>query len=122
MPLMSIWEEGSPTETEWAPRGEKVRPEDGATVRRWSRAWYDLASQLEHTEDRYEVTRNSEVIALEHHRRSPATRWYTREQVVELYHQAGFTGVQFLKFDAVIASASEDDKTYLAVGRHTPPA
>lgn len=117
MPFMNIWDEGNPTETEWAPRGEKIRPEDGATVRRWSRAWYDLASQLEHTEDRYEVTLNGEVVTSELHRRSPATRWYTRDQVARLYRQAGFADIQFFKFDAVIAPASEDDKTYLAVGR-----
>jgi SAM-dependent methyltransferase len=116
MPFMSIWNEGDPVEAEWKQTGEKVRPEDGAIVRRWSRAWYDLANQLEHTEDRYEITVNGEAITSEHHRRSPATRWYTREQVARLYREAGFADVQFFKFDAVIAPAGEADTTYLAVG------
>ena len=55
-PFMSIWEEGDPLERDWEPTGEQVRPEDGAVVRRWSRTWYDPASQLEYTEDRYEVS------------------------------------------------------------------
>src|SRR3989304_7150365 len=70
--------------------GGRARPEDGAVVRRWSRADYDAKGQLEHTEDRFEVTLRGAVIAAEHHRRSPATRWYTRAQAEALFAQAGF--------------------------------
>ena len=57
-------------------------------VRRWSRARYEPAAQLEHTEDRYEVTRDGTVIATEAHRRAPATRGYTHVQVRDLYAAA----------------------------------
>src|SRR5919199_2431796 len=57
---------------DWRIAGERPRPEDGALVRRWSRSTYDMAHQLEHTEDCYEVIRDGEVIASEHHARSPA--------------------------------------------------
>lgn len=90
MPFMRIWPEGKPLETEWELNREIVRPEDGATVRRWSRARYDPESQLEHTEDRYEVRLGDQVLASEHHRRSPATRDYTWDQAMELFMDAGF--------------------------------
>jgi ubiquinone/menaquinone biosynthesis C-methylase UbiE len=94
MPFLTIWQEGNPLETDWEPSGEHIRPEDGALVRRWSRNRYDPAGQLEHTEDRYEVSLNGEVIAREHHRRSPATRAYSQEQAVRLYREAGFGDMQ----------------------------
>lgn len=76
---------------EW--QQEVTRPEDGATVRRWSRSTIDRVNQLEHTEDRYDVIRNGEVVASESLSRSPATRIYTQAQVVKLMESAGFTNV-----------------------------
>ncbi|MEK7311863.1 MAG: class I SAM-dependent methyltransferase, partial [Chloroflexota bacterium] len=38
MPFMLIWKEGEPLHGEWKQTGEKVRPEDGALARRWSRS------------------------------------------------------------------------------------
>lgn len=77
---------------EW--QQEVTRPEDGALVRRWSRSTIDRVNQLEHTEDRYDVIRNGEVVASESLSRSPATRIYTQEQVVKVVESAGFTNVQ----------------------------
>ena len=90
MPFMILWKPGDSRATEWRLIVERARPEDGAVVRRWSRADYDAEGQLEHTEDRFEVTLRGAVIAAEHHRRSPATRWYTRAQAEALFAQAGF--------------------------------
>ncbi|MCX6046967.1 MAG: class I SAM-dependent methyltransferase [Chloroflexi bacterium] len=77
---------------EW--QKEVIRPNDGAIVRRWSRSRFDLVNQLEHTEDRYDVVVNGEVVASESLSRSPATRGYTQEQVVKLYEIAGFTNIR----------------------------
>jgi SAM-dependent methyltransferase len=93
MTFMPLWRAGDPIETDWFAHRERIRPEDGATVRRWSRARYDLDAQLEHTEDRYEIARAGVVLAAQEQRRSPATRWYTHEQVRALYAEAGFTDV-----------------------------
>ena len=71
-----------------------VRPTDGAIVRRWSRSRFDLVNQLEHTEDRYDVIVNGEVVESESRSRSPATRGYTQEQAVKLYEAAGFTNMR----------------------------
>ncbi len=115
MSIMVLWREGDPLESGWAPRGEKVRPEDGALVRRRSRARYEPDAQLEHTEDRYEVVRDGEVIAVEEHRRSPATRWYTHAQVRDFYAEAGFVDVQLFR-EWSREPGSPEDRVILAVG------
>lgn len=95
MPFMILWEPGSPTEhDEWKLMVERVRSEDGAVVRRYSKSRYDVTAQLEHTEDRFEVSLNGEIIASEDHARSPATRWYSQAEAKALYEHAGFAGVQ----------------------------
>lgn len=77
---------------EW--QKEVIRPEDGAIVRRWSRSKIDLVNQLEHTEDRYDVIVNGDVVSSESLSRSPATRIYTQDQASELYETAGFTNIR----------------------------
>jgi hypothetical protein len=70
---------------------------------------------LEHTEDRYEILRHGAVIATETHRRSPATRWYTQEQVVRLYQAAGFTTIT-LFHGFTHEPATEHDTLFSALG------
>ena len=84
--------EGPIVSGEW--QQEVTRPEDGAIVRRWSRSTIDRVNQLEHTEDRYDVIVNGEVMASESLSRSPATRIYTQEQAVKVYASAGFTNIR----------------------------
>lgn len=99
MPLMILVtedEEVNPA-LDWELVAERERPSDGALIRRWSRSTYDRANQLESTEDRYEVVVNGEVVASEHHQRSPATRWYTQAQAIALYEAAGFHNIRLLK-------------------------
>lgn len=115
MPFMVLWREGDPLEEDHPTPRERVRPEDGATVRRWERAWYDPAAQLEHTEDRYEIIRGGAVIATETIRRSPATRWYTHDEVRELYAAAGFVDLQLTR-EWSGEPASPGDTIVTAVG------
>ena len=115
MPFMLIWQEGTPTQTEWVLDGEMERPGDGALIRRWSRARYDLGKQLEHTETRYEVSLEEEIISSEYHSRSPATRWYTQSQARDLYHQSGFTDLM-LYSEFSREPAQEDDTIFSVVG------
>jgi hypothetical protein len=115
MSFMVLWRTGDPLETSWRLVAEQARPADGAAVRRWCRARFDPTQQLEHTEDRYEVVRDGEVIGAETHRRTPATRSYTHTQVRDLYDEAGFVDVQvFREWSATPASA--DDEIVVAVG------
>lgn len=97
MPFMILWS-GETTEHiihgEWKCVAERVRPEDGALVRRWSRSTFDLTQQLEHIDDRFEAIREGAMLASEEHTRSPATRWYTQAQAVALYRETGFTDIR----------------------------
>ena len=97
MSLMLLWTQATPAPvftTAWSGWREAVRASDGATFRRRSRSTFDMAQQLERTEDEYELVRDGRVVAAEAHSRSPATRWYTQEQAVALLREAGFTGVR----------------------------
>jgi SAM-dependent methyltransferase len=92
MSIMTLSQEGDPEE--WRLVRERVRPEDGLMVRRWSRSRYDAATELEHTGDRYELVRDGEVVHTELHERSPATRSYTQAAIAELGRAAGFEDVR----------------------------
>jgi SAM-dependent methyltransferase len=94
MPLMTIWKEGNPLESDYS--REVIRPEDGATIRRWSHSRFDPETGLEHTIDRYEIVKNGQVVQSEEHRQSPATRSYTQTEAVALFEQAGFKDIQVL--------------------------
>lgn len=115
MPFMILWKSGGKHETEWAQTGEKVRDGDGAVVRRWSRARYEPENQLEHTEDRYEVRLGGVVIAEEHHSRSPATRWYGREEAERMFEEAGFSPIHTFR-EFTNEPAGPEDTTFTVVG------
>ena len=72
-------------------------------------------SQLEHTETRYEVSIDGEIVRSEYHSRSPATCWYTQSQAGDLYRQAGFTNLaMFSEFSR--EPAKEEDPVFSVVG------
>lgn len=116
MPFVIFWEEGDPLELEWKMLAEKTRPGDGALVRHWAHAWYEPGDQTQHTEDRYEVLRDGELVESEDHKRSPALRWYTQGQAAQLYQNAGFASVQIYRgFEGVLASAADTVFSILGV-------
>jgi len=92
MPFMTLWKQGDPLESEFV--REIVRPEDGATIRRWQYSRFHPETESEDTIDRYEIIRDGKVITSEEHQQSPGTRSYTQEQAVTLYQQAGFKDIQ----------------------------
>ena len=94
MPFSFEWKPGTPLQTEWEKVFEKVRPEDGLTIRRWAKESFSPEKQLWHTEDRYEILQDDKIILTENHRRSPAGLWYTQAQAVALYEKAGFVDVR----------------------------
>ncbi len=113
MPFMTLWKEGEPLESEFT--REVVRPEDGATIRRWSSVRFEPERELEHSIDRYEILHDGKIIASEEHRQSPATRSYTQEQAVRLYQEAGFTNIQVLR-EFTFEPASPEDMTFSVLG------
>jgi ubiquinone/menaquinone biosynthesis C-methylase UbiE len=118
MPFMVLWTGQADSDLvaeEWKLLRERVRPEDGVLVRRWTRSTFDLANQLEHTEDRYEVLRDGVVVEAEDHARSPATRWYSQDEAVSLYRAAGFVDVQILH-EFSWEPASAEDTLFTVLG------
>lgn len=103
-------------EKDWKLPAEATRPEDGATVRKWSSYRYEVDEQLQHTQDRYEITLNGALVASEHHRRSPAVRFYRQEQAQELFEGAGFTDIRIFR-GSEWKLASAEDSAFTAVGK-----
>lgn len=108
MSLGFIYRPEWPLQTDWSLLFEKPRPGDGAIARRWTRARFSPEEQLWHTDDRYEIEQNGTVIASEEHHRSPAGRWYTQAQAIELYEDAGFADVRVFRGDAPVPATAED--------------
>lgn len=107
MPFMKLWKNGFTSS--WRLTGEKVHLGDGAVVKQWSRNRYDQETQLEHTEDRYEVIREGVTIISETNVRSPATREYTQQQVLDLYTKAGFMDICLYKGFTRLPASAEDE-------------
>lgn len=116
MSFMKMRRTGQPDQFDWIRIGEAVRPEDGATVRRWLRGRFDRATQLEHTEDRYELIVDGAVVHIEHDERSPATREYSLAQSIEMYQAAGLVDVRATS-NFTPDSASDDDHVWCVQGR-----
>ena len=113
MPFMTLWKQGNPLESEYT--REAMRPEDGATVRRWQYSRFDPDTDLEHTIDRYEIVRDGKVTASEEHHQSPATRSYTQEQAVTLYREAGFNDIQVFH-EFTFEPVKPEDETFCVLG------
>ena len=97
--------------SEWRSR-EAVR-KDGATIRNSSRRRYDIPARLEHSEERYEVIVDDEVVATEEYSRLPSARWYTQKESLALLEEAGFEDVrQYAKFTN--ATATNEELTWTA--------
>jgi hypothetical protein len=109
-------EDGHVLVQDWKLLRERVRPEDGAIVRRWSRTRFDRRTGLEDTWDRFETVRDGAVIASEEHSRCPATRDYTQEQSADLYRAAGLVDVRLTGGFSQRPAASED-RLWCVVGR-----
>jgi ubiquinone/menaquinone biosynthesis C-methylase UbiE len=113
MPFMTLWKQGDPLESEHT--SEVTRREDGATIRRWSYTRFEPHIDFEHTIDRYEIMHDGEVIASEEHHQSPATRSYTQEQAIDLYHDVGFKDIQVFH-EFTFESVRPDDTLFCVLG------
>lgn len=69
---------------------------DGSVIRVASSGWYDPATGLEHTDERYERLIEGKVVEQERIVRSPATRQYDREAIGSLHEAAGFRDLAWL--------------------------
>ena len=109
------WREGKPLDTGWVLMFDKPRPADGAIVRSWGREWCVPEHQLWHTEHRFEVELNGQIIQADHQVRSTEGRWYSQVQAIQLLCDAGFTDVQ-LFHEYTHEPVIETDRLFCAVG------
>ena len=116
--VISIWhilKEGTGEWGEWWQVAEREGFEEGKSLRRWERSRYDSNTQLRHTESRYEVLKNGEVVYSEFHQRSPELRNYSLSQLTEMLESAGFLNVRaFSGFTN--EPATEDDEVFCIFG------
>ena len=107
------WLPGEPLDTGWGLVFEKVRPEDGAIVRRWTRETREPEQQLWNAESRYEVEVDGKIVASEEQRQAPEGRWYSQEEAVALYRAAGFDDVRV--YDGFTLTAAPADARLFCV-------
>jgi SAM-dependent methyltransferase len=93
---------------------EKVRP-DGSLIRKHATYRYDPATQLESTDELFEVLVDGEVVERQRSVRSPATRGYTPQQATELYVSAGFL-VERVVADFTARRYEPGDEIFTIVG------
>lgn len=115
MPFSFEWKVGEPLETEWALYYEKIRPKDQAVIRRSGRTNFDPERCIWNTEELFEVLKDGKTILSENHKRSPAGRWYSQAQAIELYLKAGFQKLQLFK-EFTQEPASKNDSLFCVLG------
>jgi hypothetical protein len=114
-PFFFDWREGEPLDTGWEPLFTRTRSEDGAIIRSWVREWREPAGQWWHTEQRFEVEVDGEIVEREEQRRSPEGRWYSQLEALKLYEDVGFIDIQlFWEFEP--RPAVPEDRQFSALG------
>ena len=109
------WREGDLLESDWHPHFEVARPSDGAIIRAFSREWHEPDKRLWHAEQRFEVEKDGEIIASEHHLLSPEGRSYTQAQATKLFADAGFTQIRALH-EFTHEPALREDRLFCILG------
>lgn len=115
MLVMSIMSVRTAKQTDWRFLVEKERPEDKLTIRRWERLSFDEESQLQSTENRFELVKDDQVISTEMHVRSPATQNYSQETISALFEKASYSDIRALSSDT-FEPVSEDDSSFYILG------
>jgi ubiquinone/menaquinone biosynthesis C-methylase UbiE len=89
--FMKMRRAGQPNSFGWIPFG-KAQRSDGATIRRFLRSDFDPQTQLERSEERFEVITDGTIVAQEIS--TSTVREYTLDQSLDLYRDAGLTDVR----------------------------
>jgi len=113
-PIMALWEEGEPLESEW--ERTSVRAVDGVKFRRLAKSRYEPETECEHTEDIYQKIVDDKVVAEERYCRSPATRSYTQAQARALFERADFKNVQ-LYSEFTFDHVKQGDNLFVVTGQ-----
>ena len=105
----------SELEVDWYVDAEARRPADGALVRKWFRCRYDPERRLQHTQDRYEVVKDGQIIETETYVSSPFLTWYNLDDALGMLETAGFTSVR-AHSDFKFQPATEQDSSFIVLG------
>jgi SAM-dependent methyltransferase len=117
--VLSIWYSKRKGPAEWGDWWivvEKDGFEDGKTLKRSERSMYDEETQLRHTENRYELIEDGEVVYTEMHRRSPELRNYTLGQITSLLEEAEYSVIHAVS-EYSSEPATEDDGVFCIMGK-----
>jgi ubiquinone/menaquinone biosynthesis C-methylase UbiE len=89
---------------------------DGTVLRLTYHGWFDAATGLEHTDERFVRLIDGTVVEDERIVRSPATRQYDRESIQRLHEAAGFDEVEWLS-GFTRGAAKPDDRIVTTLAR-----
>lgn len=110
------WRQGDPLDTGWELLFERMRAEDGATVRSWVREWREPALKQWHTEQKFEVSLGGDVVHEELQVRSPEGQWYSQSEARALFEEAGFREVR-LFHEFTNEPVQAEDRLFVVLGR-----
>ena len=106
----------NPVEVDWEIDSEAVRPSDGALIRKWFRCRFDVENSIQHTEDRYEIIKEGQIIQSETYVSSPYLTWYKCSKAMEYLKQVGFSNVH-AHSDFKPEPATDEDTSYIVLGK-----
>jgi SAM-dependent methyltransferase len=104
------------TEVDWELVAEAVNPKDDAHIRHWFRCRYESDLRLQHTEDRYEVLVDGQVVHAESYVASPFLTWYPLNEALALLEECGFATVR-AHSDFKFEPATDQDTSYIVLGK-----
>jgi SAM-dependent methyltransferase len=98
---------------------KEVTLPDDSVIRLEYHGWFDPATALEHTDERFERLVDGVVVEKERILRSPATRQYERDEIRTLHEAAGFGDLQWLS-GFTRRAAEPGDRIVTTLARHLP--
>lgn len=102
----------APQPNQWRLRREGKR-DDGATVKCWENARFDINTQIENSKYRYEVIQDGEVIDTEEE--SLMLRWHTQSQFADLLKDIGFKNIKCVSgYTNQPGKISDEEFTFIA--------
>lgn len=122
--VISIWhfqDRGIAEWGDWWMVVEKEGFENSRTIRKWERSMHDSTTQLRHTETRYELVQNGEVVFTQLSQRSPEMRNYTPEQLRTMFEAAGFSNIQAVSGFSREPATEDDDVFCMLAKKSSAP-
>ena len=102
----------APQPNQWRLRREGKR-DDGATVKCWENAYFDINAQIENSKYRYEVIQEGEVIDTEEE--SLMLRWHTQSQFADLLGDVGYKNIKCVSgYTNQLGKPSDEEFTFIA--------